>query len=583
VNGGTRHPADSTRDRGFTLVEILIAIVLVSTLSAVAVVGVNSLSKNGGLAACTASADAVKAATLAHYTNAGAYPATITAMVSAGELTLPTGVVLDTAGLTARGSNWLLTMTPGSTPGSAPSYACTSGSAGATTTLAATTTITPTTTIAPTTTVAAIATTSTTVAATTTVATTIDPNSKAVRVCVTNPAGAAVSDVAITYYNAGWKPSATSGTATCIDTSVPSATSTMGVDFRGVHAQISWAFGKAGSGTTRFDFVIAPRFVRILDTNGKGVAGVDARYYSTLGWQTFGTTDDNGCASIALPAGGIFFGATHRGVSVQQQVDLSKLPSDTCDTGYVFPIAPRFVRVVDVNGDPVAGADARYYSALGWQTYGTTDKNGCASTELLAGSIYLGAVHRGVAVQHQIDLAKFPSDTCENGDVFKTAPRFVRVVDSNGDGVAGADARYYSALGWQTYGTTDKNGCASTELLAGGIYLSAVHRGVTVQHQIDLAKFPSDSCESGDLFTTAPRFVRVVDGNGVGVAGIETRFNGNSWLALGTTGKDGCASTELLGAATYFGITVKNVSSQLKFDTSTTPLATCDTAATFKV
>jgi len=41
-------------DKGFTLIEILIAIVLVGILSAVAVVGISNLVSKGGSSACTA-------------------------------------------------------------------------------------------------------------------------------------------------------------------------------------------------------------------------------------------------------------------------------------------------------------------------------------------------------------------------------------------------------------------------------------------------------------------------------------------------------------------------------------------------
>ena len=113
-------------DKGFTLIEILIAIVLVGILSAVAVVGISNLVGKGSTSACSASLDASKAAAAVHFAgNANTYPATFTAMTTSGALTLPSGVTVDTTGLIATsGTSWTLTMTPGS-GSAAPTFVCT--------------------------------------------------------------------------------------------------------------------------------------------------------------------------------------------------------------------------------------------------------------------------------------------------------------------------------------------------------------------------------------------------------------------------------------------------------------------------
>jgi prepilin-type N-terminal cleavage/methylation domain-containing protein len=121
------------RDGGFTLVEILIAIVLVGILSAVVVVGVGNLTSKGTSAACTASLDAAKSASVVYYgSNNSAWPATMLAMTQSvpPALSLPSGVTLNTSivsgnaiGTVATGSGWTLTMTP-SVSGAQPTFVC---------------------------------------------------------------------------------------------------------------------------------------------------------------------------------------------------------------------------------------------------------------------------------------------------------------------------------------------------------------------------------------------------------------------------------------------------------------------------
>jgi prepilin-type N-terminal cleavage/methylation domain-containing protein len=124
-------------DKGFTLIEILIAIVLVGILSAVAVVGISNLVSKGTASACTASSDSAKAAATVYFAGNSAFPTTLAQMVTGGQLTLPTGVTTNAAisaspanptgaaiGTQTTGATWYLTMTAG-TAGSAPTFACT--------------------------------------------------------------------------------------------------------------------------------------------------------------------------------------------------------------------------------------------------------------------------------------------------------------------------------------------------------------------------------------------------------------------------------------------------------------------------
>ncbi len=122
---GTNGSARGTDDRGFTLVEILIAIVLIGILSAVAVVGITSLTKSGSDSACEASRDSAKAAAVVYFAANGKYPANFTELTGGADpaLELPEDADIKKDPLAAVADSWTLTMTPGEGT-SKPTFAC---------------------------------------------------------------------------------------------------------------------------------------------------------------------------------------------------------------------------------------------------------------------------------------------------------------------------------------------------------------------------------------------------------------------------------------------------------------------------
>ncbi|HEY0519760.1 MAG TPA: prepilin-type N-terminal cleavage/methylation domain-containing protein [Ilumatobacteraceae bacterium] len=129
---------EGEQDGGFTLIEILIAIVLVGILSAVAVVGISNLVSKGSSSACGASLDAAKAGSAVYFTELATYPTTLAAVANGTYLTLPTGVTVNAAAVVAApphpaaaanmqttGATWRLTMTTPGTATAAPVFGCT--------------------------------------------------------------------------------------------------------------------------------------------------------------------------------------------------------------------------------------------------------------------------------------------------------------------------------------------------------------------------------------------------------------------------------------------------------------------------
>jgi prepilin-type N-terminal cleavage/methylation domain-containing protein len=113
------------RDAGFTLVEILIAIVLVGILSVVVIVGISNLTESGSSAACKASQDAANTGSRAFLASTGSYPKFLSDLTAEPKpaLQLPTGYAIGVSQMSATVNGWRLTMTAAA-GAAAPTFAC---------------------------------------------------------------------------------------------------------------------------------------------------------------------------------------------------------------------------------------------------------------------------------------------------------------------------------------------------------------------------------------------------------------------------------------------------------------------------
>ena len=96
----TPRPAARPGDRGFTLVELLVVIVVLGVLAGIVLFGVARFRSDATLAACKADVATVSVAADAYHAQTGGYPPNIVLLVSGGYLkTYPSGTyTFDTAG-----------------------------------------------------------------------------------------------------------------------------------------------------------------------------------------------------------------------------------------------------------------------------------------------------------------------------------------------------------------------------------------------------------------------------------------------------------------------------------------------------
>lgn len=270
--------------------------------------------------------------------------------------------------------------------------------------------------------------------------------------------------------------------------------------------------------------------VRLVDSDGNGLAGGKLSYYIG-GWYTApGTTDANGNLLVELPSDSSSMSMSMSYNGTSQQMNRSALDA----SNFTFQTARVNVKLVDADGAALREGTASYY-AVGWRSLGSTT-DGVITVQMLPGNYafvmnyngsreqrntvaiatpetdvvfqtgrvtmqYSGSVswyHEGwrtfakPTMEYLPGTTTFyfgPSPTCQIAFPIQAGDHQVKSVvvaklkNSAGQPLADATATAYVSGGWRTVGTTDASGvtCAAFDGKAGNTAVAMVYNGTRQQ------------------------------------------------------------------------------------------------------
>ncbi len=304
--------------------------------------------------------------------------------------------------------------------------------------------------------------------------------------------------------------------------------------------------------TPTADFVI----LNLLDSNGGGLVGGTAQYYSS-GWQDIpGNTDANGelLTTIPVDMGNLTFRMSYRGASVNIVQDVSANPV------VVFQTANVTVQLQDSQGNLLDTGSVQYY-ASGWKTFGDTT-GGQVSLELLPKSYTFRMSYGGASVNINQNVGTNPVV------IFQTTNVTVQLQDSNGNPLDTGSVQYY-ASGWQTFGDTT-GGQASLELLPKKYTFRMSYGGASVNMIQDVSANPVV------IFQTTNVTVQLQDSNGNPLDNGFVQYYAGGWKTFGdTTG--GQVSLDLLPKSYTFRMGYGGASMNINQNVSIDPIVVFQT------
>ncbi|RED54415.1 Ig-like domain-containing protein [Cohnella lupini] len=222
---------------------------------------------------------------------------------------------------------------------------------------------------------------------------------------------------------------------------------------------------------------------------------------------------------------------------------------------FVLSATATSVELRDSAGNPLSGGIVKYYDGA-WKDLGVTDAAGKATKSLPERSYVFSMTYQGVTKQLTQNTASNPVID------FRTVKAIFLLKDSQGNELAGGDAKLYTGGSWQTIGTTG-SGELSKELFAGSYTIGMTYEGAYNQKAQNIGEDPAV------VFQTASIVIQLKDAHGAPVdGGIAKVYSGGSWRTIGTT-SSGEIRKELLPATYTFGMTYGTALANIEKDTAT--------------
>jgi Tol biopolymer transport system component len=162
-----------------------------------------------------------------------------------------------------------------------------------------------------------------------------------------------------------------------------------------------------------------------------------------------------------------------------------------------------------------------------------------------------------------VDLAPGEVETCTftNEDVHQ-----IRLVDSAGNGLPGATAKYYSG-GWHDIpGATNAAGKLYYDIPDGDYLFRLTYEGGTMEKRQTISL-----TNPAVVFQTVAVSMRMQDSAGNGLAGAAASFYAGGWKVFGTTDSSGVATKELLPLTYTFKMSYLGASMQKPQDVAADP------------